>query len=146
MKHLVVFVLLGIVGIPAWAEEDVRCLQSIDGGKPIRMSLTLFGTSEGHLASVGEVLYAGQSVSLPIVFKSSEVVDELDEAEGRPWEFLSTWLEVLPDEERIGGRYSFHHQGAVLFDFQYHNLRTGKTYHFEENRDVLDQKNSCNWP
>jgi len=53
---------------------------------------------------------------------------------------------VLPDEERIGGRYSFHHQGAVVFDFQYRNLRTGKTFHFEENPAVLDAYNSCNWP
>ena len=95
------------------------------------MSLTLFTTEQGEWSRAGSVLYAGQADSLPIVFKSSDVVDEV---EGRPWEHLSTWLEVLPDEERIGGRYSFHHQGAVVFDFQYRNLRTGKTFHFEETR------------
>ncbi|HIQ43533.1 MAG TPA: hypothetical protein EYH47_12385 [Pseudomonas oleovorans] len=142
MRRLLALALLAGACAPAWA-DDVRCLQSADGGKPIRMSLTLFGTSDGHLVSAGEVLYAGEPESLPIVFKSSEAVEDF---ENRSSIFLTTWLEVLPDEERIGGRYSFRHQGAVLFDFQYHNLRTGKTYHFEENRDVLDQKNSCNWP
>ena len=142
MKGLLALVMLCSACATAWA-DDVRCLQSTDGGKPIRMSLSILATPDGHFSRVGTVHYAGQSDSLPIVFKSSEVVYEVED---RPWEFLSTWLEVLPDEERIGGRYSFHHQGAVLFGFQYLNLRTGKTYHFEENRAVLDQHNGCNWP
>lgn len=142
MRRLLACALLATACTQAWA-DDVRCLQSTGGGKPIRLSLALFTTEQGEWSRAGSVLYAGQADSLPIVFKSSEVVDEV---EGRPWEYLSTWLEVLPDEERIGGRYSFHHQGAVVFDFQYRNLRTGKTFHFEENPAVLEAYNSCNWP
>jgi hypothetical protein len=142
VRRLLALALLAGACAPSWA-DDVRCLQSTDGGKPIRMSLTIFDTPEGHFSRVGAVLYAGQPDSLPIVFKSSEAVEDF---ENRSSIFFTTWLEVLPGEERIGGRYSFRHQGAVLFDFQYHNLRTGKTYHFEEKRDVLDQFNSCQWP
>lgn len=132
-------------GHRVYASLGRRCaLPAIDRrGKPIRLSLTLFTTEQGEWSRAGSVLYASQADSLPIVFKSSEVVDEV---EGRPWEYLSTWLEVLPDEERIGGRYSFHHQGAVAFDFQYMNLRTGKTFHFEENPALLNAYNSCSWP
>lgn len=142
MKRLLALALLASACAPAWADE-VRCLQSTGGSKPIRLSLTVFSTEQGERSRAGTVLYAGQADSLPIVYKSSEVIDEIED---RPWEYLSTWLEVLPGEERIGGRYSFHHQGAVVFDFQYHNLRTGKTYHFEENPAVLDPYNTCSWP
>lgn len=131
--------LLGVASLPL-AADQVRCLQSSDGGKAIRLSLTLFSEE----SRAGAVRYAGQADSLPLVLKGTEVVDEVEG--GRPWEFVSTWLEVLPDEERIGGRYSFHHQGAVLFDFHYHNLRTGRTYRFEEDRDALDETDTCTWP
>jgi hypothetical protein len=143
VRRLLALALLVGACAPIRADDVVFCLQSIDGGKPIRMSLTIIVTPEGRFSRVGAVLYSGQPDSLPIVFKSSEAVEDF---ENRSSVFLTTWLEVLPDEERIGGRYSFRHQGAVLFDFQYRNLRTGKTYHFEENRDVLDQFNSCQWP
>ncbi|TBU92778.1 hypothetical protein [Phytopseudomonas dryadis] len=137
--------LLGAASLPLLA-DDVRCLQSTGSGKPIRLSLTLLSDEQGQHRT-GYVRYAGQPDSLPLVFKSSEILDDEEgENQGRPWEYLSTWLEILPAEERIGGRYSFHHQGAVLFDFQYLNLRSGKTYHFAEDRDALDELNTCVWP
>ena len=102
MRRLLACALLATACTQAWA-DDVRCLQSTGGGKPIRLSLTLFITEQGEWSRAGSVLYAGQADSLPIVFKSSDVVDEV---EGRPWEHLSTWLEVLPDEERIAVSYT----------------------------------------
>lgn len=141
MRGLLIAMALSVACGPSFA-DDIRCLQATGGAKSPRLTLTLFSHEEGQLSG-GMVHYAGQSNSLPIVFKSSEVVNEV---EGRSWEFRSTWLEVLPSEERIGGRYSFHHQGAVLFNFQYHNLRTGKTFHFEEAYEALDNSGHCNWP
>lgn len=129
--------------LPALAQaNDVRCLQSTGTGKPIQLQLTLFTTEQGW-SQAGEVQYRGQPDSLPVVFKNSVVVMEVED---RPWEFLSTWLEVLPEQEKIGGRYQFHHQGAVAFAFTYSNDRSGKRFDFEERRDLLNEQDTCNWP
>lgn len=130
--------------LPALAlADDVRCLQSTGSGKPIQLQMTLFTGEEGAWGSAGLVQYRGQPDALPIVFKDSEVVNEV---EGRSWEFLSTWLEVLPGEERIGGRYQFHHQGAVVFGFSYSNYRSGKRFTFEERPEWRTETNGCAWP
>lgn len=130
--------------LPALAlGNDVRCLQSTGAGKPIQLQLTLFTGAQGGWGSAGLVQYRGQPDALPIVFKGSEVVDEV---EGHSWEFLSTWLEVLPGEERIGGRYQFHHQGAVVFAFSYSNYRSGKRFEFEERPELRNEAGGCAWP
>ncbi|MBC9252947.1 hypothetical protein A9179_22020 [Pseudomonas alcaligenes] len=121
--------------------DDVRCLQSSGSGKPIQLQLTLFTSAQGGWRGAGQVQYRGQPDSLPIVFKDSE---EIMAVEGRPSEFRSTWLEVLPAAEKLGGRYQFHHQGAVLFAFTYTSA-SGKVFAFEETPAALDANNTCSW-
>ncbi|WP_374322679.1 hypothetical protein [Aquipseudomonas alcaligenes] len=139
MKRLTIC-LLGLLPGLALA-DDVRCLQST-GGKPIQLQMTLFTDAEGCWQGAGQVQYRGQPASLPIVFKDSE---EVMAVEDRPSEFRSTWLEVLPDEERIGGRYAFHHQGAVVFAFSYSNGRNGKRFDFAERPELLGEDGQCHW-
>lgn len=121
--------------------NDVRCLQSTGSGKPIQLQMTLFSGAQGGWSRAGEVQYRGQPDSLPIVFKDSE---EVMAVEGRPSEFRSTWLEVLADQERIGGRYQFHHQGAVVFAFTYTSA-AGKVFTFEDVPGALDSGDNCTW-
>ncbi|WP_052081183.1 hypothetical protein [Pseudomonas sp. ML96] len=121
--------------------DDVRCLQSSGSGKPIQLQLTLFTSEQGGWRGAGQVHYRGQPDSLPSVFKDSE---EVMAVEDRPSEFRSTWLEVLPAEEKLGGRYQFHHQGAVVFAFTY-TAASGKVFTFEEAPAALDASNNCTW-
>jgi hypothetical protein len=139
MKNLTLCLLAMLPGLAL--ADDVRCLQSSGSGKPIQLQMTLFTAAEGWRGA-GHVQYRGQPDGLPIVFKASE---EVMAVEGRPSEFRSTWLEVLPAEDKIGGRYEFHHQGAVVFAFSYTNIRSGKRFEFEERRELLGEDGNCHW-
>ncbi|MBD9483371.1 hypothetical protein IB229_10325 [Pseudomonas sp. PDM14] len=139
VRHaLLVLLSTGALGATA---NDVRCLQSTGTRTPIQLQMTLFSGAQGGWSRAGEVQYRGQPKSLPIVFKDSE---EVMAVQGRPSEFRSTWLEVLPEQERIGGRYQFHHQGAVVFAFTYTSA-AGKVFSFEDVPGALDSGDNCTW-
>lgn len=123
--------------------NDVFCLQSPGRGKPIQLQMTLFRGTQGGWSQAGEVQYRGQPNGLPIVFKSSEAVKDVV---GRPSVYRSTWLEVLPKTEKIGGRYQFYHQGAVVSAFSYSNYRSGKRFEFEERPELRNEAGGCVWP
>ncbi|MHA6491742.1 hypothetical protein ACX0MV_00690 [Pseudomonas borbori] len=121
--------------------DQTRCFVSVGEAKPIRLSFTVFDQEQGEYEA-GRVRYAGQPHSIPIVFKHSEAPAA---EENRPDELISTWLEILPAEERISGRYQIYHRGSQITGFSYTHYRSVKRFEFQEHPEAQDEKGACRW-
>lgn len=122
----------------AGLEEDFRCLKSVDTSKPIHMEFRQVGNSDVNW-SAGYVLYKDSRQAIPIALAKTEVTDR---PPGRPWEFESTWLELVGG--KVSGTYVMVHQGANVYSLTYRPAKGGKAVEFVDDNDHTG-KQSCAW-
>ena len=116
---------------------DCRCLTE-SAAQTIRLEWRIFSDPNSNWSG-GYVRYKGSSKVIPIVPVKSEVGDK---PEGRPWEYITTWAEIV--DGRIAGQYVVTTQGANIYGFDYKNLRNGKQYSFSQDIGSDDGK-KCSW-
>lgn len=140
MSKLLLAVLSCAVGTAqAAVSTDIRCFAS-GGTRPIRFELRLYHDA-GIGWSGGAVRYAGSRDSLPLV-RESEDAEEM--VPGRPYQFTTTWLEML--EGRVNGRYEMVSQGAHIYSMTYTHARTGRQTAFSWAADIdASGENGCRW-
>ncbi|KAF1072839.1 MAG: hypothetical protein GAK45_00054 [Pseudomonas citronellolis] len=107
MKRLLPALLLLSPLAHAQVDTEIRCLVSA-GPKPIRLEWRQYNDSTGHFSSTF-VRYAHSDKPITLALKSSRG-EEL--AEGRPWQFDTTWVEVV--DGAITGQYHMLSQGARI--------------------------------
>ena len=130
-------VLIGFLAISsAFADEnDFRCFKSVGLKKPVRLQFVFQAEKEG----VGYVRY--ETGTGPIQVKRLKERELRRVANGRPSEFETTWLELVP--KGAGGTYLVVSQGALIDDFRY--IRPdGKTFRFEEDLEASTEE-GCRW-
>lgn len=118
-------------------ETDFRCLS---GGpnRSIRLEWRTF-TDISTSWTVANVRYKNAKAPITLVLKGEEATEK---PEGRPWEFTSTWVEVI--DGKITGEYEIVSQGAIVYSFRYKNRRNGRTIDFTDDNDAY-QEDHCAW-
>lgn len=116
---------------------DYRCLTE-SAAQSIRLEWRIFSDPNSNWSG-GYVRYKGSTRAIPIVPVKTETGDK---PEGRPWEFTTTWVEIV--DGRIAGQYVVTTQGANIYGFDYKNLRNGKQYSFSQDVGADDGK-KCSW-
>ena len=116
---------------------DYRCLTE-SSAQSIRLEWRVFSDPNSNWSG-GYVRYKGASRVITIVPAKTEVGDK---PEGRPWEYTTTWAEIV--DGRIAGQYVVTTQGANIYGFDYKNLRNGKQYSFSQDIASDDGK-KCSW-
>lgn len=117
--------------------SDFRCLTEATS-QAIRLEWRVFSDPDSQWSG-GYVRYKGSKRTIPIVPVKTQVGDR---PEGRPWEYTTTWVEVV--DGRIAGQYVVTTQGANIYGFDYKNLRNGKQYAFSQDTGSDDGK-KCTW-
>lgn len=117
--------------------SDFRCLTETSSGA-IRLEWRVFSDPDTRWSG-GYVRYKGSKRVIPIVPVKTEIGDR---PEGRPWEYTTTWVEIV--DGRIAGQYVVTTQGANIYGFDYRNLRNGKPYAFSQDTGSDDGK-KCTW-
>lgn len=138
LTHLKFLILL----LPALANAEApeswhRCL-STEGGKTIHLEWREFSTTNPQWSSA-YVRYGTNKNVVPVVLKE---VQAIEMAEDRPWEYDSTWVEVI--EGKISGEYQIHTQGANIYYFVYRNFKTSKTFSFNQD-NTAHSEDGCHW-
>ena len=85
------------------------------------------------------VKYKNSQKPISLVLRTEEATQKPD---GRPWEFTSTWLEIV--QGRITGEYEVVSQGANIYSFVYRNKRNGKSIDLIQDNAAYDVDN-CKW-
>lgn len=130
-------VLIGILAVNSAVadENDFRCLKSVGLKKPIRLQFVFHTERE----DIGYVRY--ETGTGPIQVKRLREKELRRLPNGRPSEFETTWLELVP--KGAGGTYLVISQGALIGDFRY--IRPdGKPFRFEEDLDASTE-DGCKW-
>ena len=109
--------------------SDFRCLTETGTGQ-IQLEFRIFSDS-GSDWSGGYVRYKGSKGVVTVVPGRTETLDKPD---GRPWQFRTTWLEIV--DGKVAGEY--------IYGFDYGNLRTGKRYGFAQDVAATGD-NACAW-
>ncbi|HEX7863312.1 MAG TPA: hypothetical protein VF555_00095 [Variovorax sp.] len=116
---------------------DYRCLTE-STAQSIHLEWRMFSDPNSNWSG-GYVRYKGSTRVITIVPVKREVGDK---PEGRPWEYITTWAEIV--DGRIEGQYVVTTQGANIYGFDYKNLRSGKQYSFSQDIGPDDGK-KCSW-
>ena len=128
--------------LPALAAAEIptswhRCLSS-EGDKPIHLEWREYSTVTPDW-SAAYIRYGSNKKVVSIVLKETKAIEM---AEGRPWEYDSTWVEV--NAGKITGEYEIHTQGANIYYFVYLNYKTGKKFSFDQD-DAAYTEEGCHW-
>ena len=118
-------------------EEDFRCLKSVNPN-PIYLEFRQIGDSKVKW-SAGYVLYKGSNQAIPIALSKTVAKDQ---PSGRPWEFESTWVEIVGG--KISGTYVILHQGANIYSFTYRPTNGGKEFGFIDDNEHTGAR-TCMW-
>lgn len=119
-------------------EYDLRCFV---GTTPQKTKLEMMRYSDdAHGWTGGYVKYGKNKPPIAIVYVSSKM---LDEPEGHPAQFESTWVEVATSE--VTGKYIVGSQGANVYSFEYVNRKTDKKYSFDETVERNSTDDDCKW-
>lgn len=133
--------LLLCIALPASAEvsTEVLCFRTT-GDKPVRFELRTYYDDVAKWQG-GVVRYAKSKTAIPLLVKH---VDQEELAEGRPYQFTTTWWEMV--DGKINGEYEMMSQGAIVYSMTYTNARTGKKTDFAWAQDVdASGKAGCRW-
>lgn len=123
---------------PAFSSEH-RCLESTGPAKS-RIRLEYRTVYDPDLQWSGAyVLYKGQRSPVTLV-QTSRIAQ--DKPEGRPWEWETTYAEVIGGA--IKGRYIVASQGARINGFTYVAPGSGRKTEFVDLLDVYDD-DGCHW-
>lgn len=139
MRNTVIVLLLATFTAQASAPLTVefRCFSTLT--KPvIQLEWRIFTEPESKWTS-GYVKYKGSSKLINIAYRDTEI---LDRPVGRPWEFSTTWVEIV--DGRISGEYVVQSQGANIYNFTYKSNRSARKYSFVENNAAYTEA-ACNW-
>ncbi|WP_442783950.1 hypothetical protein [Collimonas fungivorans] len=123
----------------AGVESDLRCFV---GTSPQKTKLEMMRYSDDAHGgwTGGYVKYGKNKPPITIVYVSSKT---LDQPEGRPAYFESTWVEVATAE--VTGKYIVGSQGANVYSFEYVNRKTDKKYSFDETVERNSTDDGCKW-
>lgn len=135
-KLFVVFVFLLMGSNALAAENDFRCLRSVDSKNSIKLQFVFDSEKDGF----GSVVY--QKGDKPIPVKRMTEKELKRGPSGRPSEVEAQWQETTPDGS--GGTYVIVSQGALISKFQYIRKKDGKVFVFEEDMDATGE-NGCAW-
>jgi hypothetical protein len=117
------------------AEQDVRCLSSIDSERTIKLQFA-FPDSKEDLALV---TFQNGRGALPVRLKKEKTVEEAHP--GRPSVFQTEWQERAANG--MGGIYKIMTQGARIIEFRYIR-QDGKTFDFDVDLEASSE-NRCRW-
>ncbi|MES2187129.1 MAG: hypothetical protein V4505_21455 [Pseudomonadota bacterium] len=117
--------------------SDFRCLTDT-GAKTIHLEFRMFN-DPGSDWSGGYVRYKGAKNVVTVVPARTEA---LEKPAGRPWEFRTTWLEII--DGKVAGEYAVTTQGANIYGFDYRNLRNGKQFSFAQDVGATGD-DACTW-
>ncbi|MGZ2746297.1 hypothetical protein [Burkholderia stagnalis] len=140
MKNTLAALLL-CIALPAFAEvsTEVLCFRT-SGDKPVRFELRTY-YDDATRWSGGMVRYATSKTAIPLVFKHE---DQEILAEGRPYQFTTTWLEMV--DGKVNGEYEMMSQGTNVYSMTYTSARTGKKIDFTWASDIdASEKAGCRW-
>ncbi len=127
----------GIASAREPVTDDFRCLTS-GGAKPIHLEFRMFSDPNSNWSG-GYVKYKGAKRAIPVVPGKTET---LDKPAGRPWEFQTTWHEIV--EGKVTGQYVVMTQGANIYAFTYRNVQTGKSFDFSQDAGAMGDS-ECEW-
>ncbi|MXN76317.1 hypothetical protein GR157_16415 [Burkholderia sp. 4701] len=133
--------LLPCIALPAFAKvsTEVLCFTT-NGDKPVRFELRTYYDDAARWSG-GMVRYAKSNAAIPLLFKHE---DQEILAEGRPYQFTTTWLEMV--DGKVNGEYEMTSQGANVYSMTYTGARTGKKTAFMRASDVdASEKAGCRW-
>ena len=125
MKKLITLLLLAFPLLAHSAvETQINCFKAQDG-KDIKFEFrTYYDPAVNWSGSA--VKYATSKKWISLVHKSTE---QYEMAEGRPYEFTTTWVEVV--DGAVTGEYVMVRQGALIYGMAYTNGKSKKRYAFE---------------
>lgn len=130
--------LVGLSSTPEAPEASYRCYVSTGTPKPVRLEMAILGNS---LWNGGYVLYKGSKKPISIIELS---VKSTGMAPDRPYEYQSTWLEIV--DGRPAGKYVLITQGARTYGFTYVSANGARHVEFSEDLDAQPDGNSgCTW-
>lgn len=130
--------LVGFASSPELPDASYRCFVSTGTRKPIRLEMAVFSYSRW---TGGYVQYKGSKKPISIVPLS---VESTELAPDRPYEFETTWLEIV--DGRPAGKYVVTTQGARTYGFTYTAADNSKHTDFSEDLDAQPDGNAgCAW-
>ena len=140
MKRALAALLLCIAS-PAFAKvsTEVLCFTT-NGDKPVRFEWRTYFDDTTQWSG-GMVRYAKSKTAIPLLFKHE---DQEILAEGRPYQFTTTWLEMV--DGKVNGEYALTSPGAIVYSMIYTSARTGKKTDFMWASDVdASEQAGCRW-
>lgn len=120
-------------------ESDLRCFV---GASPQKTKLEMMRYSDDSHGdwTGGYIKYGKNKPPITIVYVSRKI---LDQPEGRPAYFESTWVEVATSN--VTGKYIVGSQGANVYSLEYINRKSGKKYSFDESAERNSTDDGCQW-
>jgi len=120
-------------------ESDLRCFV---GEPPQKTKLEMMRYSDDAHGgwTGGYIKYGKNKPPITIVYVSSKT---LDQPEGRPAYFESTWIEVATSD--VTGKYIVGSQGSNVYSLEYTNRKSGKKYSFDESAERNSTDDGCKW-